>query len=98
MNDVIDLHESRLTVGLSYRIPDPIWLSLSLLTIISMLAMGYQDGMAGSTRLLGMPIGAIAFALVIVMIANMDNPGDGQFHVSHQPLMDTFQMMQRHAP
>ncbi len=96
LNQVIDLHESRLTVGLRYRIPGSIWASLYCLTVISMTALGYQVGMAGSTRLRGMPLMSLAVSLVILMIADMDNPGDGRFHVSHQPLVDTHQMMLRH--
>lgn len=98
LNDVIDLHESRLNVGLRYRIPAAIWLSLCLLTILSMLAIGYQMGMAGPHRLYGMPLVTLAFSVVIVMIADIDRPGEGAFQVSDQPLQDTYQMMQRYAP
>ena len=98
LNNVIDLHESRLTVGLRYHIPGAIWLALLMLTILSMLAIGYQVGMSGRRRLFGMPLMTLGFSLVIVMIATMDNPGDGKFHVSHQPLDDAYQMMQRRAP
>jgi hypothetical protein len=98
LNNVIDLHESRLTIALRYRIPGTIWLSLYLLTILSMLAIGYQVGMAGTSRVLGMPLMALAFSIVIIMIADMDKPGEGKFQISHQPLVDTRQMMERHAP
>jgi len=97
LNEVIDLHESRLTVGLRYRIPGAIWMCLSLLTVLSMLSIGYQVGMAGWQRLFGMPFMSLAFSIVVVMIANMDNPGDGGFHVSYQPLVDTYEMMKRRA-
>ena len=40
MNDVIDLHESRVTVGLRYHIPGAIWMCLSLITVLSMLSIG----------------------------------------------------------
>ena len=60
-----------------------------------MLSIGYQVGMAGWKRLLGMPFMSLAFSLVVVMIANMDNPVNGGFQVSHQPLVDTYEMMKR---
>lgn len=95
LNDVIDLHESRKMVSLHYRIPGSIWLSLYLLTVLSMGAIGYQVGMAGTRRMLGMPLIVVAFSLVIVMIADIDQPGEGRINVSFQPLIDTQQMMLR---
>ena len=98
LNEVIDLHQSRKTVGMLYQIPGAIWLSVYLLSILTMLAIGYQVGMAGSRRLLGMPVLAAAFSLVIVMIADIDRPGEGHIQVSQQPLADVQQMMLQDAP
>ena len=98
LNEVIDLHQSRKTVALLYRIPGPIWLSVYLLSILTMVAIGYQVGMAGSRWLRGMPVLAAAFSLVIVMIADIDRPGEGNIQVSQQPLADVQQMMLQDAP
>ena len=53
LNELIDLHQSRQTVGLQYRIPGSVWLSVYLLSALSMLALGYQVGMSGTRRLMG---------------------------------------------
>jgi hypothetical protein len=98
LNDVIDLHQSRKTVGLLYRIPGPMWLSVLMLAILTMIAIGYQVGMAGSKRLRGMPVLAAAFSLVIMMIADIDRPGEGNILVSQQPLADVQQMMLQDEP
>jgi hypothetical protein len=47
LNTVFDLQTSRVAVALQYRIPSPIWTMLGLLTVISMLAVGFQFGVSG---------------------------------------------------
>jgi hypothetical protein len=98
LNETIDLHQSRVTVGLQYRVPSIVWIVMYLLASLSMLAVGYQTGMSGVRRLRGTPIVATAFALVITMIADIDRPADGLIWVSQQPLADVQQMMLRNSP
>lgn len=98
LNELIDLHQSRKTVGLQYRILGPIWLALYSLTLISMLAVGYQVGMSGARRLRGAPVLALAFAGVILMIADIDRPGEGSIGVSLQPLLDVQHSMAADSP
>ena len=98
LNELIDLHQSRQTVGLEYHLPASVWLAVQLLSALSMLAVGYQVGMAGTRRLLGTPVLALAFSLVIAMIADIDRPGEGIIRVSQQPLADVQRMMQRDSP
>ena len=88
LNETIDLHQSRKTVGLQYRIPGIVWVVLYLLITLAMLAVGYQVGMSGARRLRGAPVLALAFSLVILMIANLDRPGEGVLRVNQQPLLD----------
>ena len=98
LNETIDLHQSRVTVGLQYRIPGVVWAAMYLLTLLSMLAVGYQVGMSGMRRLRGTPIVAIAFSLVIAMVADIDRPGEGFVRVSQQPIADVQRMMLRNSP
>jgi hypothetical protein len=98
LNELIDLHQSRKTVGLQYRIPRTVWWVVYLLAVLSMLAVGYQVGMSGIRRLRGAPVLAAAFSLVIVMIADIDRPGEGLMRVSQQPIADVRQMMLDDSP
>jgi hypothetical protein len=98
LNEVIDLHQSRKTVGLQYRISGPVWLSVYVLTALSMLSIGYQIGMSGTRRLLGTPVMVAAFSLVILMIADLDRPFEGFLRVSQQPIADVQQMMLQDSP
>jgi hypothetical protein len=98
LNELIDLHQSRVTVGLQYRIPGTVWCSVYLLLALSMLAVGYQVGMSGIRRLRGTPVLAAAFSLVIMMTSDIDRPNEGLRRVSQQPIADVQQMMISDSP
>ena len=98
LNEVIDLHQMRKTHALQYRIPGVVWLMLYALTLLSMLAVGYQAGMSGVRRLRGAPILAVAFSLVLLLIADLDRPTQGTLTVSQQPLRDVQASMAADSP
>jgi hypothetical protein len=93
LSELINVHTARITVALGYHIPGRIWLVLNLLSAMSMLSVGYQTGMFSPRRLVGMPVLAAAFALVITMIAAMDATAQHGFLISQQPLADVLKMM-----
>lgn len=93
LNRVIDLHAMRVAIGAQARIPAGIWLILSILVALGMLAVGYQTAIAGSRRSRVTPLLAIAFALVIALIASLDRPYGRFIPVSQQPLKDLRQSM-----
>lgn len=98
LNELIAIHQSRKTVSLQHRIPGSVWLALELLTLLSMLAVGYQVGMSGTRRLRGTPVLSAAFSLVILMIADFDRPGEGMMRVSQQPIADVQRSMLSNSP
>ena len=61
---------------------------LYCITILGMLSVGYQTGIAGSKRSLAWPILAVSFALVFALIASLDRPDSGIMKVPQQPLID----------
>ncbi|WP_159437455.1 bestrophin-like domain [Hymenobacter daecheongensis] len=97
LSEVLNVHAARKMVSLNYRIPGSIWVVLNLLSAMSMLSLGYQTGMFSARRLVGMPVLAAAFALVITMIAAMDTLGQRGFLISQQPLADVLTLMQKSA-
>lgn len=90
LNEVFAVHASRVAVGLQARIPLGIWLTLAVLTFLGMGMVGYQAGIVESKRTLAMPILALAFASVVVLISSLDRPIGGFTFtkVSQQPLID----------
>lgn len=90
LNEMFAVHASRVAVGLQSRIPPGIWLTLGVLTCLGMGMVGYQAGIVASKRTLAMPILAVAFASVIVLIGSLDHPVGGFTitKVSQQPMID----------
>ncbi len=87
-NRVIDLHEERLMFRERSRIPGTLWAVPYAITMLSLASMGYHGGVAGTTRSPVMVAVAITFSLVIVVIADLDRPGEGWINVSQSELVD----------
>lgn len=93
LNDVINVHELRVSIGLQMRIPNTIWLVLLALILLAMFGVGYQTAIAGSRRTWAMLILALSFSLVITLIAELDRPQSGYLVVSQQPLVNLQEWM-----
>jgi hypothetical protein len=88
LNDLIAVQTSRSTVALQYRIPEPVWVVLVLLTVICMGGVGYQFGIAGrSSKLLKLCL-AVALSAVVTLIAQLDRPAEGVRLVTQKPMFD----------
>jgi hypothetical protein len=88
LNEVNAIHAMRVAVGIQARIPNEIWIVLYLITILGMMGVGYQTGIAGSKRSMARPILALSFAMVFGLIASLDRPDSGVMKVTQQPLID----------
>ena len=88
LNQVIDLHSSRMMAGLQSRVPAVIWIVLYLLGFLAMVLLGYQAGLGNSKRSLAVIALILGFSLVLVLIADLDRPGKGMLQVSQQAMID----------
>lgn len=88
LNEVIDLHAKRVTAGLRSRIPGIIWAALLAVAALSLAAMGYHAGLAGTSRSLAILVVAFTFSAIIALIADLDRPQEGALKVSQQALID----------
>jgi hypothetical protein len=61
-------------VSVRVRIPLPIWAALYAITVLAMLEMGYQTGLSGKRRPRSVPAFALAFAVMIYLIGDLDRP------------------------
>jgi len=71
---------------------------LYLIAALSLGAMGYHCGVAGTTRnpvMLGV---AIVFSLVIVLIVDLDRPGDGWIVVPQDAMMEVRNVLMAPKP
>lgn len=93
LNEVIDLHAKRVTAGVRNRIPGAIWVGLFAIAVLSLGAMGYHAGLAGTSRSLAVLAVAFTFSGVIGLIADLDRPQEGVLKVSQQAPIDLQQSM-----
>ena len=88
MSRLTDLNEERVMVRERGRVPTGIWAALYLVAFLSLAAMGYHGGVAGTTRSPVMLAVALTFSLVIILIADIDRPGVGWINVSQEAIED----------
>jgi hypothetical protein len=98
LNEVIDLHTSRKTVVLLYRIPLTIWLGLGMVTVFSMGAVGFQFGLFAKHHWgLGLVL-AMTFSTVVLLITVLDRPYDDLLKVNHGAMLELQQKLHRPNP
>ena len=93
LNDVIDLHTSRVVVALKYHIHHTVWFVLMTVSVLSMFAMGFQFGYGGGRRVMLCFVLALTFSLVLMMIEDLDRPLEGTITVDNQPLAELLKTM-----
>ena len=95
LNNVIDLHEKRIHVGIRTRIPLVIWVCLIGMAMCSMAAVGYQSGLSGTIRSPAMLGLVLTFSVVLFLIADLDRNQEGLLRVSQQSLINVQRTMQK---
>jgi hypothetical protein len=88
LNEVIDLHAKRVMFALHNRIPELVWLVLYFIAILSMTALGYQEGLSGSRRSLAVLALAFTFSAVMLLIADLDRPQEGMLRAGQRTMLD----------
>lgn len=86
LNEVIDVHEERVLARA--HINGVIWTALFVLTALAFAATGYYTGLHASVRSPVLPATALAFAIVIVLIADLDRPMDGLVTTNQHAMHD----------
>jgi len=86
-NDLVKAHAARREVSRN-RVPGAVWVVLYFIAVLSLGAMGYHCGVSGTTRSPVMAGVAIVFSLVIVLIVDLDRPGDGWIVVPQDAMVD----------
>ena len=94
LNDVIDLHTSRVVAGIYARVPATILWLLVIGVIISLALVGYSAGL-GRKRSPAIALVLVLFlGAVIWLVVDLDRPREGLIQVSQQPLIDLQQRLE----
>jgi hypothetical protein len=98
LNNMIDLHEARITVALYQRIPPAIFASLYFVALLSLGVVGMR---AGLDRVRGLGAGALLVAsvmCVMALIASLDQPMSRLFGISKHAIEDTQRILNNSEP
>lgn len=93
LNEMIDLHTKRISLGVRNRIPGTMWATLFFIAIIGTSVMGYHAGLAGSRRSLAIFAVVLASSAVFTLIADLDRPQEGLLRVGQESLIELRQSM-----
>ena len=63
-----------------------------------MAEVGYHSGLAGKRRPLAIPAVALVFAGVMLLIADLDRPGEGLIRINQQAMGELREMMDISEP
>ena len=94
LNEMIDLHGKRVSIGSHFRIPGIIWMGLYVVAILAMVTVGYQFGQAKQRQLLVNFILALTFSSVIMLIVDLDRALEGSVKVNQQMLFHLQEKLQ----
>jgi hypothetical protein len=88
LNEMIDIHETRVTAVLYARVPDTVVILLVLGAILTLGIVGYSAGLTRQRSLLTAIVLIVVLGGVITLIVDLDRPRDGFLQVNQQPLLD----------
>lgn len=88
LNDLFDIHTVRVAYGFNRRIPPVIWLALIAVAGTAVAAMTYRTGAVWQKRAELTPALILAFAGVVTLIADLDNPHTGFLSGDQSPILE----------
>ncbi len=91
-NDVIDAYEERIFYGLQH-LPIVIWAALISMSVLAMLAMGYQLGLSGKMSHIVNILVALTFAGALMLITDYDRYDAGFFQIPKAPMERLYQSL-----
>lgn len=97
LNTVIDFHSQRVVIN-QYRIPVVIWFSLYVVSIITMVSVGYRLGHAGTRDVTISLLLALAVSVVIFLIADLDRGYAGTVTISQEPMIKLDRKLKASVP
>jgi hypothetical protein len=89
VNDIITIHEKRMTYAIRQRVPLQIWFALYAIAAFAMVAAGSQAGLSESRRILQVIPTALGFVVLMTLIIDLDRPVDvGLTKVNQTAMID----------
>ena len=88
LNDVIDVHTERVSVGLGIRVPPTVLLGLCAVALFTMFLVGMQSGYAENRNLIALVMLVLILSVVFLLIVDLDRAREGLLQVPQQAMFD----------
>ena len=96
LNELIDMHATRITLGIHYRMQGAIWIMLYGLAIITMIMGGYETGLSGNRRVIAISLlAAFALSVVLTLMVALDRPWQHLSTVTQEAMIDVQEDIRR---
>jgi len=97
LNQLIDTHATRVTLGIHYRLPGSILIVLYGLTIITMVMGGYGSGLSRYHHVTTLTLlTSLVFSVVLTLVVVLDRPWPRLASVTQEAMIDVQKVM--HPP
>ena len=91
---MINAQDARLQAGVFNRISPTIWFALFLMSLLSMVVMGYQAGLTGTRSKLATWTLALTFSAVMTLVTDLDRPNMTLFEMNQSLMVELENRMQ----
>jgi hypothetical protein len=95
LNEVIDLHQERVTMALYYRLPNVILGTLYMVALVAMALMGYSAGLTRARVSAPVIATVVTISVVLLLVIELDRPWQRMFKVNQQALEDVTETIER---
>ena len=93
LNEMIDVHETRVTAGVYARVPETVLVLLFVGSALTMAMVGYGAGLTKRRSPLTALVLIVVLGAVVTLVVDLDRPRDGFLTVGQQPLIDLQQQV-----
>jgi hypothetical protein len=87
LNETIDMHSKRVTLGLHSQIPTVVWVCLLAVSALSMFEVGLFCGLAGPRGWTENCVLVATFGIAMLLVADLDRPGHGFLKTDQGPIL-----------
>lgn len=94
LNEMIDMHETRVIAGLYARVPQTVLLLLIIGSALTLGMVGYSAGLTRRRSPLTAVVMIVVLGAVITLVVDLDRPIGGFLEVSQQPITDLQQQLE----
>jgi hypothetical protein len=88
LNEVIDLHTTRLAAITTARIPYTLYLAMYMVAMLALLMLGFHSGITGQRDIIVTVVLIFIFSTIMLLIIDLDRSWAGFLRTSQQPMID----------